>query len=91
MADTEREYMAPKGKPVVNTHSKNRQYRPENNRPITNAEDLANDGTQIFHIGGTVAKQPRGKATDMKVAGQNTGQPGTGVSRQRNFLGHRVT
>lgn len=36
-------------------------------------------------------KVPGGKATSMKVAGQNTGQPGTGVSRQRNFLGHRVT
>ena len=36
-------------------------------------------------------KEPGGSATDMKVAGQNTGQPGTGVSRQRNFLGRRVT
>jgi hypothetical protein len=41
----------------------------------------------------TTMKEPQnGKATDMKVAGQNTRQPGTGAeSRQRNFLGHRVT
>ena len=34
---------------------------------------------------------PGGKATDLKVAGQNTPQSGTGKLSGRNFLGHRVT
>jgi hypothetical protein len=39
----------------------------------------------------TTMAEGGGKATDMKVAGQNTAQPGTGKLSGRNFLGHRVT
>jgi hypothetical protein len=39
----------------------------------------------------TTMKSPGGKATDMKPAGQNTAQPGTGNNRGRNYLGRRVT
>ena len=36
-------------------------------------------------------KAAGGKATDMKVAGQNTAQSGAGKLSGRNFLGRRVT
>ena len=39
----------------------------------------------------TTMKVAGGKATDMKPAGQNTPQSGTGLLSGRNFLGHRVT
>ena len=39
----------------------------------------------------TTVKPPGGKAFSVKGAGQNTAQAGTGNSRSKNFLGHRVT
>ncbi len=88
-----REKMAPRGKPVTNTHANNRQYRPEGgNRPISHADDLANDGTQIFHVGGAM-QQPRGRAVSMREAGLNTTMQGTASHKRgdRNFMGEPIS
>ncbi len=57
--------------------------------PQATEKELADDGDYAPTV--TTMKEAGGNATDMKVAGQNTSQPGTGLLTGRNFLGHRVT
>ena len=83
-----REKMAPRGTRTKHTHATNRRYR-DPASPISHEDDLANDGTEILHVGGGM-KQPRGKLTSMRAAGLNTGQPGTGGSRSANPMGRGI-
>ena len=55
---------------------------------ITPQEDVA-DMDRVPTV--TTMKVAGGKASDMKAAGQNTPQSGTGLLAGRNFLGRRVT
>ncbi len=57
--------------------------------PQATEKELAEDGDYTPTV--TTTKEAGGSATDMKVAGQNTPQSGTGLLSGRNFLGRRVT
>jgi len=57
--------------------------------PVATEQELLEDMDRVPTV--TTMKVAGGKATDMRVAGQNTSQPGTGLLAGRNFLGRRVT